>query len=111
MEKCPLCEKGNLEKRKVDYIFLGRNIGKFEAEVCSECKEQIFGEEISKQISTKIRELGLWGLGSRTKISKTGNSLTITVSKKIAEFLKLKKGEEVTIYPENEKKLVILISQ
>ena len=37
-------------------------------------------------------------------------TVTITVTKKIADFLKLKKGEEVTIYPEDEKKLVVLIS-
>lgn len=110
MENCPICEKGKLEKKKVDYIFLGKPIGKFEAEVCNKCNEEIFGEVTSKQISSKIKELGLWGLGARTKVSKTGNSLTITVTKKIADFLKLKKGEEVTIYPEDEKKLVVLIS-
>jgi len=26
--KCPICKKGNLEKKKVDYVFLGKNIGK-----------------------------------------------------------------------------------
>src|SRR3989344_5380798 len=107
MEKCPICEKGNLEKNKVDYIFLGKNIGKFEAEVCDACGEQIFDETTSKQISSKIKELGLWGMCARTKINKTGNSLSITITKKIADFLKLKKGEEVTIYPEDEKKLVV----
>ena len=110
MEACPICEKGKLEKKKVDYMFLGKNIGKFEAGVCSKCKEQIFDEKISRQISSKIKELGLWGLGARTKVSKTGNSLTITVTKKIADFLKLKKGEEVTIYPEDEKRLIVLKS-
>ena len=52
----------------------------------------------------------MWGLGARTKVSKTGNSLTITVTKKIADFLKLKKGDEVTIYPEDEKRLIVLKS-
>ena len=108
--KCPICEKGNLEKNKVDYIFLGKNLGKFEAEVCDKCGEQIFEEIISKQISGRIKELGLWGLSAKTKVSKTGNSLTITVTKKLADFLKLKKGEEVIIYPEDEKKLVVLLS-
>jgi len=44
-EKCYTCEKGNLIKKKVDYIFLGKNLGKFEAEVCPVCGEQFFNEK------------------------------------------------------------------
>ena len=68
MIKCPICKKWVLEKRKVDYLFLDKNIGKFDAKICTYCNEQIFDELTSKKISSKIKKLGLWGLGSRTKI-------------------------------------------
>ncbi|MEA3513973.1 MAG: hypothetical protein U9R34_00690 [Nanoarchaeota archaeon] len=51
----------------------------------------------------------IWGLQVKTKIGQAGLTLDIRLPKKIINFLKLKKGEEVTIYPESEHKLVISI--
>ena len=66
--KCPICKKCVLEKKKADYLFLDKNIGKFDAKICTYCNEKIFDELTSKKISSKIKKLGLWGLGSRTKM-------------------------------------------
>ena len=33
--KCEECG-GKLEKKKIDYLYLGENLGKFDAEVCEE---------------------------------------------------------------------------
>jgi len=108
-EKCYICEKGNLVKKEVDYLLLGENLGKFAAEVCDTCGEQFFDEEASKKIEVVAKKRGLWGLESKSKIAKVGNSYAIRINKRIAEFLDLKKGEDVSIIPENKHKLLIQV--
>ncbi|MBI5073509.1 hypothetical protein HZA99_06855 [Candidatus Woesearchaeota archaeon] len=88
-------------KKNVDYIFLGQNLGKFPAEVCTSCGEQVFEEEITRKISAITKQKGLWGLNDRARVNQIGGSVGITINKKIAQFLALKKGEEVILYPEN----------
>ncbi len=106
-----LCEEcgGKIIKKEVDYIFLGENLGKFPAEICTKCGEKVFEEEVSKKISETAKSKGLWGLNDHTKINRLGGSFGITISKRIAQFLNIKKGGEVVIYPENKKKLVVQI--
>jgi len=103
---CEECN-GKIEKKKVDYYFIGEHIGKFPAEVCAKCGEEVFDEEVSDQIEAIVKKKGLYGLAARTKISQTGTSLDVKINKKLAEFMNLKKGERVTIYPENKRKLII----
>ncbi|MBI2498611.1 YgiT-type zinc finger protein [Candidatus Woesearchaeota archaeon] len=107
MKKCYICNEGTLEKRKVDYFLLGENLGKFEAEVCNKCGEQFFDEEVDEQITKRAKEKGLWGIMAKTKIGQAGSTLDIRLPKKIIEFLDLKKGEEVIVYPEGKKRLII----
>ena len=105
--KCYLCEKGNLKTKKIDYVLHGTFLGKFEAEVCDKCKEIFFSGKTSKKMTKSAKEKGLWGIEAKTKVGVVGNSLDIRITKKIADFLNLKKGTEVTIYPENKKRLII----
>lgn len=104
MKKCYLCEKGELKKKKVPYTLYSELIGTFEAEICTTCGETFFDEKTSEKITAATKAKGLWGLGVQTKIGQAGNTLDIRLSKKIIEFLDLKKGEEVTVYPESKKK-------
>ena len=105
---CDECD-GKIVKKNIDYIFLGENLGSFPAEVCTKCGEEGFTEEITKKIAAITKQKGLWGLNDRTKINQIGGSVGVTINKKIAEFLQLRKGEEVIIYPENKKRLVIQV--
>ena|SRR3989338_9951274 len=107
MEKCYLCEKGNLKKKEVPYTLYGENVGNFPAEVCEQCGEIFFNEETSHKITQATKDKGLWGIGGRTKIGQAGNTLDIRLPKKIIDFLELKQGKEVTLYPESKHKLVI----
>src|SRR3989338_11143682 len=107
MEKCYMCKKGNLAKKKVDYSLYGVSLGKFNAEVCDKCGEVFFDEKTSKRMTEIAKERGLWGLQTKTKIGQAGTTLDIRLPKKIIDFLKLKKGKEVEIYPEGKDKLVI----
>ena len=105
--KCYLCGKGKLVKKEVVRKLYGKAIGKFRAEVCQKCGEVFYDEETSKKITQKTKQMGLWGLETKTKIGVSGSALDVRLSKKIINFFHLKKGKEVTLYPETENKLVI----
>ena len=106
-----ICQEcgGKIGKRRIDYILLGQNLGKFEAEVCNRCGEQVFDEDIGDKIEKKSKELGLWGLQAKVKVNQLGNRIAVTVTKPISEFLKLIKGKDVLIYPEDRNKLIVEI--
>jgi hypothetical protein len=105
---CWECEK-KMKDKKVDYSLYGVKIGTFPAKVCEKCNETYFSEETSYKMTRIAKQKGLWGLQAKTKIGQAGTTLDIRLPKKIIEFFKLKKGEEVTIYPEDKNKIVISI--
>ena len=109
MKKCYICETGSLSRKSVGYKLYGVLIGNFGAEVCNKCSEIFFDEETSKKMTEIAKKKGLWGLQSKTKIGQAGTTLDIRLPKKIIEFLNLKKGTEVDIYPEGKNKLIISI--
>jgi hypothetical protein len=104
--KCEECG-GKIIHKKADYSLYGVNLGKFPAEVCSKCGETCFSEETSRLMTKTAKQKGLWNLESKTKIGKVGDALDVRLSKKIVDFLSLRKGEEVTVYPESKHKIVI----
>jgi len=104
--KCDECG-GKIVKKKVDYSIFGVSLGKFPAEVCTKCNETCFDEETSRKMTKIAKERGLWNLETKTKIGKVGDALDVRFNKRLIEFLNLKKGEEVTIYPESKKRVII----
>jgi len=106
---CCNCGSSKVKKKKVDFKVYGESLGKFEAEVCSKCGEEVFDEVTSNKIDKVAKEKGLWGLEARSKIGVAGDGLIIRVNKKIAEFMDLKKGEEITLMPEDKHKLNIVV--
>lgn len=105
--KCYTCEKGLLKKTKAPFSMYGVKLGEFEAEVCNSCKEVFFTEESSDKIDEATKKRGLWELVAKTKIGQVGNSIDVKISKKLAEFTGMKKGEEVRIYLESKNRLII----
>jgi hypothetical protein len=106
-EKCYLCEKGFLENKKVDFSLYGQSVGKFMAQECSACGEKFFDETASKEIDAAAKTKGLWGLEANTKITQTGSSIAVTISKQIADFMNLNKGQSVHLHPESRNRLVV----
>lgn len=104
--KCPICEKGILKGKKIREEMFGVYLGKFPADVCSKCGESFTDAETTRKIERIAKKKGIWGLGVKTKITKTGNSLAVRIPKKIADFLKLKKGEEAYIHPYTDKLVI-----
>lgn len=106
MVKCPICDNGKLVKGKVRETMFGVFLGEFPADVCSSCGESFTDEKTTMKIEAIAKKKGIWGLGTKTKIAKTGNSLAIRIPKKLVKFLNLKENEETYIYPEKNKLVV-----
>ena len=107
--KCYTCGKLDFIKKKVEYVQFGKSFGMFDALVCPKCNETIFEGAVSEQIEKKAKELGVWGLARKTRIGTSGSSLDVKLPKQIAEFLGLKKGQEVVIEPVRKNKIEITI--
>ncbi len=105
-EECDECG-GKLKKKSVDFKLYGVSLGLFPARVCVKCNEECFDEKTSDAIDEKAKEMGLWGLSATSKVGIAGDSFIIRVNKRLAQFLDLKKGEEVTLRPENKNKIII----
>ncbi len=104
--KCPICQKGTLKKENIKEHMFGIYLGEFKAEVCTACGESFTDSTTTKKIEDAAKQKGIWGLGSTTKITKTGNSLAARIPKKIVDYLKLKDGEEVYIHPQDNKIII-----
>ena len=104
--KCPICEKGKLVRGKIKESMFGIYLGEFPADICSACNESFTDEATTKKIEYIAKKKGIWGLGSKTKITKTGNSLAVRIPKKLVDYLKLKDGEEAYIHPEANKLVI-----
>ena len=98
-QKCDECG-GRVIKKQVDFSMYGVSLGKFPAEVCTSCGEEIFDEKTSERIDNLAKQKGLWGLAKKVKIVKIGNSLVIRIPKTISDFLGLKEGKEAIMKPE-----------
>ncbi|MBI2664424.1 YgiT-type zinc finger protein [Candidatus Woesearchaeota archaeon] len=105
-DKCDECG-GKLVDRQVDFGMFGVSLGKFPAEVCTKCGEEVFTEETSAKIDGAAKEKGLYGLAASTTVGKSGDSLDIRISKKVAEFVNLQKGQTVMVHPEGKNRIVI----
>ena len=103
---CILCE-GKTKSELVEHKEYGVSLGKYKAEVCSKCGEAYYNSEIAEKIQKKSKELGLFGLSKKTKVAKVGNSYAIRVPKPIADFVNLKRGKEVTIFPKGKNTISI----
>ena len=107
--KCEECG-GKIIHKKVDFSMYGISLGKFPAEVCTKCGEEVFTEEMSDEIEKITKQKGLYGLEARTKVGVAGNCLDIRIGKKIAKFLSLKRGKEVITYPESKHRLIVKVN-
>ena len=106
--KCVMCD-GKTIKKTIEHKEFGISLGNFKAEACKKCGEVYFDEKTAEKIQQKSKQLGLFGLAKKAKIAEVGNSIAIRIPKDVAEFLNLKKGREVLIFPEGKQGLHISI--
>ena len=107
--KCTRCNRGSYRRKKIEYAFLGEDIGMFQALVCSHCGETLFESAASQKIEAEVKRRGLWGLRARSKVSEVGNALDVRIPKALARFLSLEKGQEVILEPLDRNRLQIII--
>ena len=104
--KCPICRKGILKQGRIRESMFGVELGMFPATICSHCKESFTDERTTTAIEEVAKRKGLWGLGKRTKITRTGNSLAVRIPKDIVRFLKLTEGAEAYIHPDGRRIII-----
>jgi YgiT-type zinc finger domain-containing protein len=105
--RCPACGRGTLKLKRVREEMFGVDLGQYDAEVCEHCGESFFTPESVDQIERKAKELGLWGLASKVKVARSGNSLVVRIPSPLARYLKLKSGQEVILAPDRSHRLVL----
>lgn len=101
-----MCD-GKTVQKMVEHKEFGIFLGKFKAEVCTQCGETYFDEQTAEKIQLKSKELGLFGLAKKAKVAEIGNSIAIRIPKEIAKFLNLRKGKEVILLPKNKHDLLV----
>ena len=99
-KKCEECG-GRIIRKKIDFVMYGINLGKFPAEVCQKCGEEVFDEEVSDQIEVIAKKKELWGLEAKTKVGISGTTLDIKFPQKLIRFFGLEKGKEAVIKPKD----------
>ncbi|MBI4393693.1 MAG: YgiT-type zinc finger protein [Euryarchaeota archaeon] len=109
MKNCPSCGKGALKRSKTTETMYGIELGRFPADVCGSCGESFVDETVMKAIEARAKDVGVWGLGRKLKISRSGNSLVVRVPADVAKFLNLEEGQEVYVHPEGKEKLAVEI--
>lgn len=107
MTTCPNCGKGTLRKAKVREAMFGVDLGEFPGERCAACGETYLDEAAAAELERRARAAGIWGLGKKAKVVKSGNSLVIRIPAELARHLKLKAGTEVFVHPEGDDRIVV----
>lgn len=107
VERCPVCGKGALRPKRVHEEMFGVDLGTYEGEVCDRCGETFLGSKAMDAIEARAKELGLWGLGTKVKVVRSGNSLVVRIPAPLARYLKIKSGQDVIVTPDKQKRLVL----
>ena len=102
-----MCGKGTLKPATVHEEMFGVELGSYPGEHCSNCGETFLTSHSMDAVEERARELGIWGLASKVKVARSGNSLVVRIPAPLARYLRLKKGQEVMVSPEKENRLVL----
>lgn len=106
-EKCPVCGKGSLRASRANETMFGVDLGTYDAEVCDECGEVFFTSESVDKIEKRAKALGLWGLASKVRVARSGNSLVVRIPSPLARYLDIRSGQEVLVAPDKKHALVL----
>jgi len=104
---CPVCGKSQLIRKKRHAEQYGFDLGIYFAEVCPSCGEVFWDEKSVRRMERKAKKIGIWGLEQRTRVAAVGNSLAVRIPRRLADYLGLAKGTEVSVHPIGKDKLVV----
>ena len=95
-------------KTEMDLYDGSISVKNVDAYYCPHCKEEIFTAEQGENIREKLQKINpIQAFSTRKKIIKVGNTLAIPVSKEMAEFMHLKKGQEAEISVKDKNRLIL----
>lgn len=60
--KCPMCNKGKLNRSRIKEIISRISLGEFPAYVCNKCGESFTNKDTTKKIEKIAKEKGVWGI-------------------------------------------------
>ncbi|MCS4542199.1 MAG: YgiT-type zinc finger protein [Euryarchaeota archaeon] len=103
--KCYNCNVG-LEKAKTNFEYQGVIIPDMPCLKCPKCGEKLFSPEEVRYVRERLAGL-LPRIKYTRKISKAGNRPVLYLPENLIKFMNLKVREEVTVYPEGKKRIVI----
>jgi YgiT-type zinc finger domain-containing protein len=108
-ERCACGAKARRIKTQLELYDGEVVINNVDAIYCPECNEELLTTEQVRDARERVKGIlpGFESFTVRKKITKVGNSLTIPLAKEIADYMSLKKGEEVRITLKNKHRLIV----
>ncbi|MFH1055156.1 MAG: YgiT-type zinc finger protein [Candidatus Altiarchaeota archaeon] len=108
-ETCVCGAKWQKIKTKLELFGGDIIVNDVDAYYCPECKEELFTSDQAAAAQDKLHQTfpGFDAYRIRKKITKVGNSLTIPISKELADYMGMKKGGDVRITMKNRHRLII----
>jgi YgiT-type zinc finger domain-containing protein len=84
-------------------------VNNVEALYCPKCNMEVLTSEQASLAQEKMRSAlpGHESFSVQKKLTKTGNSLSISIAKEIVEYMGLQNGSEVRVKPINRRRLII----
>ncbi len=89
----------------------GVSLGTFPAEQCGACGESFLNEDAMVELERRAKKAGIWGLGKKARVVKSGNSFVIRIPADLARHLKLHAGSQVFVHPEGEDRIVVDVEE
>ncbi len=89
----------------------GVDLGTDDADVWDSCGESFLSPESVDRVQERAKDLGLWGLASKGKIVKSGNSLVVRIPAPLARYLKMKSGQDVLGAPDRAHRLLLELAE
>ena len=87
-------------KETLDEIeFFGIDFGIKKVEMCTKCGDIYISDEVYEEVEKKAKDLGLFGLERKVKVTKSGNSLVLRLPPDIVKFAGLKYKDILSILP------------
>ncbi len=99
MRKCPICEKGSLEKAEDIILEIEGYVFIVKGDRCNVCNEEFPYEEETKRTIMAAKKLGVWPepLKLSRHLSKSGGSLILRIPTDLEKQLKLKGKTQIII--------------
>ncbi|MBI4980734.1 hypothetical protein HZC30_04235 [Candidatus Woesearchaeota archaeon] len=99
MRKCPICEKGELQKVEDITLEISGYVFVVKGERCNYCREELPYEEETERVVSVSRKLGVWPepLKLYRHLSKSGGGLIFRVPSDIERQMKLDESTEISI--------------